>query len=249
MWSVACSGGDCAVSLRHVFGVAIALAIGLLAAGGYAVLMHWYPQPFWQASGVLRMAAYALLAHVILTLLFLMPWRRRERRSVQSIRNDVALLALLLVLSWFLSLSFLAQGRPVALVYSVDRVTLVRANELRMTEFALPGVLPIAEIRWSGPVPLLAARPSNDLERLNAIGLALAGYDLHQRPSRWEAPERQRVQIEERVRRLTDSPANDVPSVGQRWMGHLPLDGGSGEWQLLLSETLDEYRLEALKGR
>lgn len=237
------------MSLRQVFGLAVLLSIALLAVGGCAVLMCWYPQPFWQASGVLRMAACALLAHVVLTLLLLMPWYRRERHSVQSIRKDVASLALLLALSWMLSLSFLAQGRPVALVYSVDRVTLVRANELRSTEFALPGVLPVAEIRWAGPVPLLAARPSNDVERLNAIGLALAGYDLHQRPSRWETPERQRAQIEERIVRLTDSPGNDVSPGRQRWLGHFPLDGTSGAWQLLVSETLDEYRLEALRGR
>lgn len=236
-------------NLRQVFGLAILLAIGLLAVGGYAVLMHWYPQPLWRASGVLRTAAYALLAHLVLTMLLLLPWHRRERHSVQSIRNDVASLALLLVLNWLLNLSFLAQGRPVALVYSVDRVTVVRANELRMTEFALPGVLPIGEIRWSGPVPLVAARPSNDMERFNAIGLALAGYDLHQRPTRWEAPEQQRAQIEGRARQLTDLPVNDVSSGSERWLGRLPLEGASGEWQVLVSETLDEYRLEALNGR
>lgn len=237
------------MSLRQVFGSAVLLSIALLAVGGCAVLMYWYPQPFWQTSGVLRMAAYALLAHVILTMLLLLPWYRRERHSLQSIRKDVACLVLLLALSWLLSLSFLAQGRPVALVYSVDRVTLVRANELRLTEFALPGVLPIEEIRWAGPVPLLAARPSNDVERFNAIGLALAGYDLHQRPSRWETPERQRAQIEERVRGSTDLQVNDGSSEGQRWLGRFPLDGASGAWQVLVSDTLDGYRLEALNGR
>jgi len=249
MWAVAHSGEDSAVSPRQVFGLAIVLAIGLLAVGGYAVFMHWYPQPFWQASGVMRMASYALLAHVVLTMLLLLPWYRRERQPMQSIRNDVASLVLVLLLTWLLGLSFMAQGRPVALIYSVDRVTLVRANELRITEFALPGVLPIGEIRWSGPVPLWAARPSNDMERLDAIGLALAGYDLPQRPSRWETPERQRAQIEERVGRLTDSPVNDVSSGSQRWLGHFPLDGASGAWQLHVSEALDEYRLEALEVR
>ncbi len=229
---------------RRLIGLAVLFSISLIAVGGGAILVYWYPPTLWQATGILRMAAYALLTHVVVTSLLLLPWRRHGKQSVQSTRSDVASLVFLLVLTWLLSLAFLAQGRPVALVYVIDRVTLVRANELRLTEFALPGVMSIDDIRWSGPVPLLAARPSTDSERLNSIALAMAGYDLAQRPSRWEGLERQRTQIEGRVHRPVIPPMHDSPSEAHRWLGSLPLDGAFGEWQVFLSETLDEYRLE-----
>ncbi|WP_137922147.1 hypothetical protein [Hydrogenophaga sp. 2FB] len=233
---------------RQVFGLAILVSIALLALGIYAVLLCWYPPAFWRASGVLRMMMYALAAHVVVTMLLLIPWRNRKRQSPPSMRHDVIWLVFLLVLTWLLSLSFLAQGRPVALVFTVDRITLVRANELRSSEFALPGGVPIGGVRWSGKVPLLAARPSTDAERLNSIALAMEGYDLPQRPSRWEMPERQRAQISGRVLRAPNSQESDVSQESRRWLGRLPLDAASGEWQVLVSDELNDYWLESSTG-
>lgn len=229
---------------RYVFGLAALLSVGMLAVGGWAVLLQWYPPPLWRASGILRLVVYALSSHALVTMLLLLPWRNRQRQFAEAGRKDVAVLVLLLAVTWLLSLSFLAQGRPVALVFAADRIVWVRASDLRATEFALPGVVPISEIRWTGTVPLLAARPSTDSERLDSIGLAMAGYDLPQRPSRWEAAERQRAAIEERIRRASQLPSMNLPTSNQRWLGRLPLDGVPGEWSVLVSESLDDYRLE-----
>lgn len=234
---------------RYAFGLAALLSVGMLAIGGWAVLLQWYPPPLWCASGILRLVVYALASHILVTMLLLLPWRNRQRQSAEAVRNDVVVLLLLLAVSWLFSLSFLAQGRPVALVFAADRIVWVRASDLRATEFALPGVVPISDIRWTGAVPLLAARPSTDSERLDAIGLATVGYDLPQRPSRWEAPERQRAKFEERVQRSALPPVNDHSSGNGRWLGSLPLDGVPGEWRVLVNETLDNYRLETSVGR
>lgn len=75
------------------------------------------------------MGAFAVCIHMAITALLVLPWwsRARERSQVQF---DVAVLMWILVSTALFSLSVLASGRPVALVFAVDRVTMVRANEV-----------------------------------------------------------------------------------------------------------------------
>lgn len=226
---------------QAVLAAAIASLVTLVA-GAWLVLVCWYPVPYWQASGVLGIAAYAVLAHLGLSVLLWLPWRNRNK-DADEVRADAAFLTFVFVGAALLSLSFLFAGRPVALVFAVDRIALVRANEIRATELAFQS--PGSEgLRLSGPLRLVAARPSSDEERLNSIQLAMNGYDLHQRPNFWVPFEAQRAQALEKASHL-NTPAALVTrrmagaewSSG-RWTRYLPLAGVNGEWVVLLDDDL-----------
>lgn len=216
-----------------------------LLTGAWFVLRLWYPQPYWQASGVLSVAAYAVLAHLGITALLFLPWRNRSRYP-DSVQSDVAFLMFVMLGAVLFSLSYLFAGRPVALVFAVDRVALVRANEIRTTELAFAGVLR-KDLRLSGPLPLIAARQSSDAERLDSIQLAMAGFDVHQRPGFWVNINVQRVQLSQKARdigeldELISARQFGLDEARTKWSMFLPLAGVAGNWALLLDDELRSF--------
>lgn len=227
------------------FALALSISLLVLLAGAWLVLGCWYPRPFWSASGVLSLSAYAVTIHLGITALLVLPWRSRHKAQSRIV-SDIAVLLWILLLAALFSLSVLASVRPVALVYAVDRVVMVRANEVRNIELAWPD-LAIQRLRWSGPLRLLEARPSSDRERFDSIQLALAGFDLPQRPARWMSIRLDprglldKAQPVEGGRGLSRQPPDAWLMDGVRLTHHLPLDGAKGEWVLAIDEQLRAY--------
>ncbi|MDZ4103610.1 MAG: hypothetical protein U1E12_18240 [Hydrogenophaga sp.] len=225
--------------------IAVAVSLLVLLAGACLVLRCWYPHAFWSASGVMGIAAYALGAHLGITALLYLPWRNRFKEP-GSVESDVALLVFLMLGASLFSLSYLFAGRPVALVFAVDRVVLVRANEIRTTELSFAGVLSKG-LRVSGPLQLIAARQSSDAERLDSIQLAMAGFDLHQRPRFWVDIDVQRDQLSHKSQSkndLADSFARQMEGHNNNltnWAIFLPLAGTHGNWALAIDKELKTF--------
>ncbi|WP_157085058.1 hypothetical protein [Hydrogenophaga palleronii] len=212
-----------------------------LLLGVWAVLGWWYPRSFWVGSGVLSVGAYAVVVHVVTTALLVLPWRTRRKVGAEVVA-DIGVLLWILLSTALLSLSVLAAERPVALVYAVDRVVLVRASELRTIEFTSRDLAALHHLRWSGPLPLLATRPSNDFERLEAIELAMAGFDLPQRPSRWvDNVQTQRGAILDRARAFGGETTGVISVNGVELTHYLPLDGLNGDWVLAVDTRLRNH--------
>lgn len=192
------------------------------------------------------MGAYAVGMHLAITALLVLPWRSRAREGSQ-VQFDVAVLTWILVSAALFSLSVLASGRPVALVFAVDRVTMVRANEVRAVELAFQGATGQG-LRWSGPLPLWATLPSSDADRFDSVQLAMSGFDLPQRPARWEHVEKHRellvksahpVATLKEKQHLRGSNAVTVDKLG---LSHyLPMDGVTGHWILAMDTRLRSY--------
>lgn len=198
---------------------ALFVSLLLLLLGAWLVLGLWYPKPFWAVTGVFALGGYAVVLHLGITALLMLPWRSRLKAG-SLVASDVTGILWVLVTATLFSLSVFAGARPVALVYVVDQVSLVRASEIRVTEFALPG-LAVRRLRWSGPLPLFSARPSSDMERFEAVQLAMKGFDLAQRPSRW----------------MAWSPEDTGLADGSV----LVLDGVKGEWGLAFDADAGAY--------
>lgn len=230
---------------KHALQMAVGVSLLILLGGAWLVLCRWYPQPFWQASGVFGIAAYAVLAHLGVTALLLLPWRNRSK-DAGGVRADTVFLLFVMICAALFSLSFLFAGRPVALVFAVDRVALVRANEVRSSEFAFIDSFS-KDLRTSGPLQLIAVRPSSDDERLNSIQLAMAGFDLHQRPGFWVDIEAQRRQLIQKARGVGELDGSFAGQLGvpaetrAKWSIFLPLAGAPGDWVLLLDDELKEF--------
>lgn len=199
------------------------MSLLVLLGGAWLVLGMWYPRQFWAATGVLALGAYAVVIHLGITAMLMLPWRSRLKAG-SRVESDIAAILWILVAAGLFSLSVLANARPVALVHAVDRVSLVRASEIRTTELALPG-LAVRSLRWSGSLLLFKVRPSTDWERFEAVQLAMKGFDLAQRPSRWAT--------------WSIECARQVDGLARA--GQLPLDGVKGEWVLAFDASTCTY--------
>ena len=234
-----------AIQPLRALAVALAISLLMLLVGAWLVLYWWYPKDFWRASGVLEIAAHAAWTHLGVTALLYLPWRNRSKRS-DSVQSDVTFLVFIMLCAAIFSLSHLFAGRPVALVFAVDRVALVRANEIRTTELAFDDAFS-ENLRVSGPLQLVAARQSTDAERFDSIQLAMAGFDLHQRPRFWIDIDSQLKQFRQKAKGIGE--LNDpnerslarLERVEAKWAYFLPLAGARGNWALFLDEELKTF--------
>lgn len=159
------------------------LVSGLLAVGlSLLVFCVWYPKPYaslLMVDGIfLMMMGIDVVLGPVLTLVVF-----DRRKPASELTRDLCLIVLLQVAGLSYGLYVLALGRPVHLVYEVDRFRVVTAADVERLELPLAPV-ELRTLPWTGPT-LIAARPAQGAETLGAVELALKGIDLGMRPSRW----------------------------------------------------------------
>lgn len=147
------------------------------------VLPLWYPGAYRNVAGgcslfLLLLGSYICLGPLVTFVVF------DTRKLLAILKRDFLLIILLQTAALIYGISVMAEARPVALVFSVDRFTLVSANNVRQEE--LPQAAPeFQRLPWTGP-HMLATRLSTRNEAFDAVLLASQGYDLAQRPIYWE---------------------------------------------------------------
>lgn len=151
----------------------------IAAAAMVLVFGVWYPAPLHQALGVTKIFLLLLLVDVVLgplmTLLVFKPGKK-------SWTLDISIIVLLQFSALGYGLWTVANGRPLWMVFNVDRFDVVQAVDIdarRLSE-ALP------EFRqggWLGPEWVGAVRPTDEaLSQQILFESALGGSDLAQRP-------------------------------------------------------------------
>lgn len=155
------------------------------------ILPLWYPSIYRDVAGGWNLLFLLLIVDICLgPLVTFIAFN--SKKSAAVLRRDLLLIAILQTAALIYGFSVLAEARPVALVFSVDRFTLVSANNVRQEE--LPhAVLNFQRLSWSGPW-VLATRPSTDTEIFESVILATQGFDLAQRPKYWEPFSKQQQQ-------------------------------------------------------
>lgn len=224
---------------------AASLSMLFALGGALAVLVLWYPAGTWRASGLVPAGLAVLCVHLAFMPLYTIFWIN-QKKAYSIMLGDVICILLIQLSAGLYGLSVLAEGRPVAMVFSVDRIVLVTANSVRLNELAL--LSDRHRLRWSGPLPLFASRASTDEERLSAIQLAMAGYDLAQRPSYWIPIDEQAQALRARWRHVADwrdvnrqSPVLEEGAVRDLYV--VPLETRSGDWMLLMDSRLNIKQL------
>ena len=217
-----------------------AFVAGFVAA---VVLPLWYPAAYRNVAGGWSLFSLLLGIHMCLgplvTFLVL-----DARKSPAILKRDLLLVALLQAAALIYGISVAVEARPVALVFSVDRFTLVSANNVRQEE--LPhAASEFQRLSWSGP-RLLATRLSAGTETFDAVLLASQGYDLAQRPMYWEPLSKQQQQAYLRGRPLSEllsrfslsapefCKAYLLPPCAINEVRFLPLEARAGSWVVLL---------------
>ena len=149
-------------------------------AGMGAMILGWYPPPYFRAAGgnelVLLMVGIDVSLGPLLTLAVYDP-----AKGLGRLRFDLVAIALFQVIALAYGIHVMFEARPAYLVYAVDRFELVMANML--TDAELAKAAPPWNLRPGGRPPTVGARvPSDPKLREESLFLALSGIDLPQQP-------------------------------------------------------------------
>lgn len=174
----------------------LSLLVALLTA--LLVLWLWYPSPYDVLAGGRGLFWLVVSVDVVMgPLLTFVVFNEKKPRK--ELMRDLTIIGAMQLGALAYGLHTVYSVRPVALVFETDRFRVVTAFDVQVQELpqALPAYreLPVAT-RW-----LLGTRTSRaGDERLQAIDLALQGYDVGQRPSYWQPYEQSKATALERAR-------------------------------------------------
>jgi hypothetical protein len=170
---------------KRVRAAVLHLGVSLLMAGLAALLvfMVLYPSPFAAVTQVgpvfLMLVGIDIVVGPALTLVIAKPTKPRA-----ELIRDLSVIALLQLAALGYGLHSVATARPVALVFEVDLLRLVTANEIDDSTLA-EAPASLRSLSWSGPRLMAAAKPTDPDEQLRTIELGLSGIPLAALPKYW----------------------------------------------------------------
>ena len=180
--------------LNHL---SISLLIVLLVIA--LVFFVWYPSPLAQAVDVTHIFLMLLAIDVIIgPVLGLLVYKEGKK----SLKFDLTVIILLQLSALFYGVYSIEQGRPVWLVYNVDRFELVRKNEIvdqninqAQPQFQQPS--------WLKPkfVATVFAKDTNQRNN-DMFAEVLGGISLAQRPERYVELSKAKKQMQQRAQKL-----------------------------------------------
>jgi hypothetical protein len=156
------------------FALSVVVAATVLAA----LLLVWYPQPYFRLAGGADLMVILIGVDVVMgplmTLVVFNPAKK-------SLRLDLAIIVALQLAAFAYGISVIAQARPVYVVYAGERFTVVGANMID------PESLASAPAPWNtlpvdGPRIVGAQMPAAAAEREKVMMLLTSGIDLPMLP-------------------------------------------------------------------
>lgn len=167
-------------SLVHLL---VSLAVALLVA--MLIFLVWYPWPLHTMLGGLGLlglvAGVDAVCGPMLTLLL---WN--DRKTKLALTVDCTLIACIQIAALGYGLYTVAEGRPVHVVFEVDRLRVVSAVDIDSAD--LPQASPeLRVLPWTGPTWLSVRAPRDSDELLNSVELSLAGKEPSVRPGWWQS--------------------------------------------------------------
>lgn len=164
--------------------------------------MVWYPSPFAALTQVgpvfWMLVGIDIVVGPALTLVIAKPTKLRA-----ELIRDLSVIAALQLAALGYGLHSVSAARPVALVFEVDLLRLVTANEIDDSTLAeAPANLRL--LSWSGPRLMAVAKPTDPDEQLRTIELGLSGIALAALPRYWRDYETQVEQVWQKSRPVSD---------------------------------------------
>ncbi|MEJ5209721.1 TfpX/TfpZ family type IV pilin accessory protein [Denitratimonas sp. CY0512] len=157
--------------------LACSAAVALTLAG--LVFGVWYPVPLDMAVGVREIFLIVLCVDATLGPLITLVIYRKGKKGLAM---DLAVVVILQVAALLYGVSVVAEGRPVWIVFNVDRFDVAQATEISGTnrDRAAPEYQGFS---WTGPKWVGAAIPEDPAARTDLMfEAALGGADLPHRP-------------------------------------------------------------------
>lgn len=179
----------------------LATSAAVVAIAALLVFLVWYPSPWRQLLGVTGIfgvvVAVDLVCGPLLTLLLASPRKSRKERWL-----DLSLVGVIQLAALGYGLFAVFSARPVAIVFEVDRFTIVGANEIQTQQLELAPegmrVLPFAGVIQAG-----LRQPTSGEEMLESIQISLTGTPQSMRPTWWAPYDTVRSQVIQNAKPLS----------------------------------------------
>jgi len=161
------------------------LLLSLLVAVVSALVVFgvWYPAPWRAMLGVqgifLLIVAADVVCGPLLTLVLSSP-----RKSSRERWLDLSLTAMIQIAALAYGLFSVFAARPVVLVFEVDRLVVVTANEVQ-TELLGKAPNGLQSLSWTGVKTAGLRQPQSTDEYLNSLEQSLQGVTQPMRPNWW----------------------------------------------------------------
>ena len=166
-------------ALRHLF---FSLLVALASAA--VVFGLWYPAPYRQMLDVghiyLLVLAVDVVCGPLLTLVLASPKKSRRERWL-----DFSLIGLIQLAALAYGMHSVWAARPVALVFEVDRLVVVTANEINKDALSkAPSEL--RQLPWTGVLRASTRKATSNSEFVRSIDQGLAGISKAIQPDWWQ---------------------------------------------------------------
>lgn len=182
--------------LIHLF---ISLLIGLLTAA--LVFGVWYPGKFSVATNVSTIFIILLIVDVCLGPLITMIIFNPKKKEL---KYDLVIIAVIQLSALVYGVNTVFQGRPIYVVFNIDRFDLVRANDLTDEDLSLASEAFRERPVW-GVKYIIAVRPESLEERQKLLFDALEGKkDLPYIPKYYQSYEDHLEYIKTKIRPLDE---------------------------------------------
>jgi hypothetical protein len=180
----------------------LAISAAVVALAALLVFGVWYPSPWRQLLGVAGVFGLVvgvdLVCGPLLTLLLASPKKSRKERWV-----DLSLVGAIQLVALAYGLWAVFAARPVALVFEVDRLTIVSANEVQIDQLsAAPEGL--RTFPWAGIQLATTRKPKSSTEFLESIDMSLQGVTPAMRPDWWLPYEAAKPDVVKRAKPLSE---------------------------------------------
>ena len=200
--------------LRH-FGLSCLIALTILVW----VFFCWYPSPLAKAVGVTHIFLMMLAIDVIVgPLLSLLVYKE----SKKTLKFDLSVIILIQICALIYGVYSIAQGRPVWLAYNVDRIELIRNNEIiqdhldqAQTQFQHPS--------WLQPqyIGVEFAKDANQRGD-DLFEEALGGISIAQKPERYVEIEKVKSKIQQHAQDLVLLPQYNNKALVEKILTQYP---------------------------
>jgi hypothetical protein len=180
----------------------LVISAAVVALAALLVFGVWYPSPWRQLLGIAGIFGLVvgvdLVCGPLLTLVLASPKKSRQERWV-----DLSLVGAIQVIALAYGLWSVFGARPVALVFEVDRLTIVSANEVQ-TEQLSAAPEGLRALPWAGINLAGVRKPRSSSEHMESLDMSLQGVTPAMRPDWWVPYDAAKPDVIHKAKPLTD---------------------------------------------
>jgi hypothetical protein len=163
-------------------GLHLLISVGIAFAVLLAMLILWYPQPYFEAMGgkdlLFILVGVDVMVGPLITLIIFDVKKK-------SLKFDLAVIAVLQLGALAYGVYAVFEARPVYVVFAKDRFDVVTAKDVIVEESAKVERAEFKSLPIFGPKTIAARLPADPIERERILFAALSGMDIQSFPQHY----------------------------------------------------------------